>query len=91
MPKRFISLALALFYLSVSLFFSTGHVHDNSKGLPHQCAACSWHSESHAETPVGPLEISVPSIVVVATPDAELRVGAATPLIRSDRGPPFRS
>jgi hypothetical protein len=90
MRKQLISLMLALLYFSVSLAFSS-HVHDDSKGLSHQCLACAWHFESTADTPVGPLLICPPRIVVERAPDSEARAAVGSFLVRADRGPPLFS
>jgi hypothetical protein len=91
MRKRFISLLLALLYLSVSIGFSGPHVHDHSKGLSHQCLACAWHFDSNADTPTGPILISVPVLVVRPMEEPELRVVSSTPVTHADRGPPLHS
>ena len=90
MRKRFISLMLALLYFSVSLAFSS-HVHDDSKGLSHQCLACAWHFESTTDTPAGPVLVCPPRIVLERAPDSEARAAAGFFLVRSDRGPPLLS
>lgn len=87
MRKRLISLMLALLYFSVSLTFSS-HVHDDSKGLSHQCLACAWHFESMADTPIGLDLVCPPRIIVERGPDSEARSAVGFFLVRSDRGPP---
>jgi hypothetical protein len=91
MRKRFISLMLALLYLSVSIAFATPHAHDHGHTLPDQCVACAWHLESTADAPTSPVLISVPLLVVIHTPAPDLQADSSTPRLNSDRGPPVRS
>jgi hypothetical protein len=91
MRKRLISLALALIYFSVTIAFSRPHIHDDSRGLSHQCAACAWHLESCADAPVGPSFVRVPIIIVHPAEEPELRLVSATPVTHADRGPPSHS
>jgi hypothetical protein len=91
MRKRLISLVLALLYLSVSIAFSGPHVHDDSKGLSHQCLACAWHFDSNTDAPTGPILIRIPVLVVQPIEEPELRVVSSIPVTHADRGPPFVS
>lgn len=91
MQKRIISFVLALYYLSVSLWLGSGHFHDHSKGLPHQCVACLWHLESVADAPTGPFLVTPPVIEVSPAVFAETRITTGSPILPSDRGPPVHS
>jgi hypothetical protein len=91
MRKKLLSLMLALLYLSVSIAFAKPHIHDDSQGLSHQCAACAWHYESCTDAPTGPHFIRVPVILVQPAEEPELRVVSSTPVTHADRGPPSHS
>jgi hypothetical protein len=93
MRKKLLSLTLALFYFSVSIFLSSPHAHNHSTALAHEqnCVACAWHFAANADVPTGPTLISVPLLVAIHTPAPDVQAESITTRCHADRGPPIHS
>lgn len=89
MPKRFMSLLLALIYLSVALGISSAHVHHHP-GVE-QCPACAWLAHSITDVPVS-IAIVRPSSAPIFLPAiSDSIANSEASALRSDRGPPLLS
>lgn len=90
MRSKVLSLALALFYFSVTVVLSGPHAHKHSKAFSHQeeCIACAWHFEANSDAPSGPVLIRVPLLAVIHTPAPDVQAESLSPRAHCDRGPP---
>lgn len=88
MPKRFMSLLLALLYFSVSLGVSSAHDHDHGDTAGKQCVACAWLANSLTDAPPAPEFIRPPTVLISFLPSVEVTAEAHPRLLRADRGPP---
>jgi hypothetical protein len=86
MPKRFMSLLLALIYFSVALGVSSAHDHEH-RG-PQQCVACAWLAQSVTDVPTSLEFVRPPTQAVHFHPSIEVIALSCERLVHSDRGPP---